>query len=192
MGNYISRRRTCAVTGKVILTDGTVHEFHHPLMVAELMLEHPQEFMVELRSVVVGHRPAPLPADLTLEMDKVYLMLPMKRGKTAVFSVDETRRIMDWARSALRPRSSPAAQCGMLCKLMVASATAAASHEKGVKHMPIRRGEGVEGNDDGDGEGVELLQECNWSRQLSGKGWKPALDTIKEKGCEKKIPHWLF
>lgn len=197
MGNYISRRRTCAVTGKVMLTDGTVHEFHHPPTVAELMLDHPQEFMVELKSVVAGHRPVPLPADLTLETDKAYLMLSMKRGKTAVFSADEARRIMDRARSALEPRSSPAAQCGPLWKFIAAS-PAAVSREKGMKHMPISREEGVERKDE-DGEGVELLQEyfrerqeCNWSRQLSGKGWKPALDTIKEKGQEKKIPHWLF
>jgi len=30
------------------------------------------------------------------------------------------------------------------------------------------------------------------NRQLSGKGWKPTLDTIKEKNIDRKHTHWLF
>ena len=30
------------------------------------------------------------------------------------------------------------------------------------------------------------------SRQLSGKGWKPSLDTIKEKKVKTKLSRWLL
>lgn len=44
-----------------------------------------------------------------------------------------------------------------------------------------------------DGDFVESLEAKPeyFSRQLSGKGWKPSLDTIKEKRVE-KVPHWLL
>ncbi|XP_058076913.1 uncharacterized protein LOC131225403 [Magnolia sinica] len=191
MGNYISRR-TCAIAGKVILTDGSVHKFDEPLSVAELMLDHPQQFVIEFQSIVAGHRPAPLPADQMLEIDKVYLMLPMKRGKAAAFSVDETRRIMDWARFALGSRSF--STTGRILTLLAAVCPMARG--KGEETM-LRRKDGLVEKEE-EGEGPEFLPENLdgrpefSSRQLSGKGWKPALDTIKEKGIEKKVSHWLF
>ncbi|XXG61363.1 hypothetical protein AAC387_Pa04g3042 [Persea americana] len=104
MGNYVSRR-TCAIAGKIILSDGTVHEFDRPMVVAELMLEHPQHFVFELGFLVSSHRPIPLPADQKLDLEKAHLMSPMKPGKAALLKADEIRRIIAKARSVLRPES---------------------------------------------------------------------------------------
>ncbi|KAJ8619261.1 hypothetical protein MRB53_015447 [Persea americana] len=104
MGNCVSRR-TCAIAGKIILSNGTVHEFDRPMVVAELMLEHPQHFVFELGSLVSSHRPIPLPADQKLDLEKAHLMSPMKPGKAALLKADEIGRIIAKARSVLRPES---------------------------------------------------------------------------------------
>ncbi|XP_034228801.1 uncharacterized protein LOC117637868 isoform X2 [Prunus dulcis] len=90
MGNSISHKQLHAsATGKVILSDGSVHQFNKPLTVAELMLEHPQQVVVEFGAAVSEKRPTPLPADMKLDKKKIYLMLPMKRGKPVSLSSQE-------------------------------------------------------------------------------------------------------
>lgn len=73
-------------TGRVILLNWTVHQYNKPLTVAELMLDYPQEVVVEFQSSVMNRkRPCPLPVDKKLETHKVYIMLPMKRGKQIIY-----------------------------------------------------------------------------------------------------------
>ncbi|KAJ4727787.1 putative Multidrug resistance protein ABC transporter family protein [Melia azedarach] len=195
MGNYITYRPSDA-TGKVILRDGTVHEFDKPLTVAELMLEHPQQVVVELCSAVSEKRPNPLPADKKLEVKKVYVMIPMKRGKPASLSSDEARQVLLSANSLLRSRSLISSSKFLPLFAKICPAVTGEEH----RFIQLQKNkENVE-----EGRSVEFkfesefLPECldggpeYLSRQLSGKGWKPSLDTIKEKKVEKKVSHWLY
>ncbi|KAJ6343738.1 hypothetical protein OIU76_005478 [Salix suchowensis] len=109
MGNCITRHNSSSSAGRVILSDGSVFEFDKPLTVAELMLEHPQQVVVEFHSYLTEKRPAPLPADKKLET-KLYLMLPMKRGKPAPLSSEEAKRVLSSANSVLRSRSTLSSQ----------------------------------------------------------------------------------
>lgn len=191
MGNFISRR-TCAIAGKIILSDGTVHEFDCPTVVAELMLEHPQHFVFELGSLASGNRAIPLSADQKLDLEKAYLMLPMKRGKASLPMTDEVRRIMAKARSVLRPGS--VSTHGRILPLFAVMCPAGGI-VKGQETVLRRRDCLLEKEErevpEKPPEGFDARPEY-FSRQFSGKGWKPALDTIEEKGVAKKIRHWLF
>ncbi|KAK2649636.1 hypothetical protein Ddye_017125 [Dipteronia dyeriana] len=197
MGNYVSLYRLSDATGKVILSDGSVHEFDKPITVAELMLEHPQEVVVEfIKSTVSEKRPSPLPADKKLEIKKVYLMLPMKRGKPASLSSEEARHVLSTANSVLRSRSLLSSSRFLP---LFAKICPALTEEQGQRFVQLKE------EDTEEIRAVELKFETELlpesldgrpeylSRQLSGKGtWKPSLDTIKEKKIEKKVNHWLF
>lgn len=190
MGNHISFRASDA-TVKIVYWDGSVQEFDQPLTVAELMLEHPQQVVVEFHSAVNQKRPTPLPADKKLEMRKVYLMLPVKRGKPVGLSGEESRRILLMVNSALHskylmcsPRFLP--WLARLCQNTTIG-------EGGV----LQRNEDMENREERY-DFSEFLPEMMegrpeyLSRQLSGKAWKPSLDTIKEKKIKRKLSHWLF
>ncbi|MCL7036092.1 hypothetical protein MKW94_018000 [Papaver nudicaule] len=194
MGNYISHGKS-VISGKVILPDGTIHEFDHSLTVAELMLEHPQQVVVEFRPLMNGDRPTPLPADKKLDMKKSYLMLPMKRGNST-FTADEARRILVKAKTVLQSGSILSSSkllplFALICR----------------PSINIKVGHGLvmqkqDNNSVKEQEKTKTLMELMpevfqqepefLSRQFSGKGWKPSLDTIIEKRIEKKVPHWLF
>ncbi|KAL7172040.1 hypothetical protein ACSBR2_031687 [Camellia fascicularis] len=192
MGNYISHSPSGSA-GKVVLSDGTVHEFDVPLTVAELMLEHPQQVVVEFESAVNGKRPSPLPADKKLDMDKVYLMLPMRRGKQPALSSEEARQLLSVANSVSNRRSFLSLTTGFLplfARICNGGSREGGEFVSGGKENSVgRRGETTK---------VEYLPEIlegrpeYLSKQFSGKGWKPSLDTIKEKIVKKKVPHWLL
>ncbi|XP_058083115.1 uncharacterized protein LOC131231049 [Magnolia sinica] len=191
MGKYVACWAR-AFAGKVILPDGSVHEFDSPLTVAELMLDHPQHFVAEFRSIVAGNKPAPLPADQTLKLEKVYVMVPQKGGRAVALSADETRRILSKASSVLRFGWFPS-QVRILPLLRWMCPVSVRKGEEFVldkKAGPVENAErsgGRQSLTDGIEGRVEYL-----NRQISGKAWKPTLDTIKETGAEKKVPHWLF
>lgn len=93
MGNYVS----CALSGpapkqskgtKVILPTGEVRHFYQPTNAAELMLESPNHFVVNAKSLQIGRRFSALNADEDLEMASVYAMFPMKRLSSVVTAAD--------------------------------------------------------------------------------------------------------
>ncbi|XP_022953412.1 uncharacterized protein LOC111455974 [Cucurbita moschata] len=192
MGNVTS----VSGVGKLVLSDGSIHEFNEPLTVAELMLEHPRHVVVELRSsAVTEKRPTPLPADLKLDLKKVYMMLPIRGGKPVSLSSEEIRRVILCANSALRSRSLLLSSSKVLPWLARAR-SATTPTTTGAVGVDVKK------------KDLTMIgEEMRWetemamaaegrpeylSRQLSGKAWKPSLDTIKEKKFEKKLSHWLF
>ncbi|KAL6551833.1 hypothetical protein OROGR_007987 [Orobanche gracilis] len=94
MGNYIS----CALLGpagknssrstKVIFPSGKIRRVNEPTKAAELMLEIPNAFIVNTKSMQIGRRFFALNADEDLEMGNVYLFFPMNRLNTAVTAAD--------------------------------------------------------------------------------------------------------
>ncbi|KAJ6319944.1 hypothetical protein OIU78_015355 [Salix suchowensis] len=192
MGNCITRHNSSSSAGRVILSDGSVFEFDKPLTVAELMLEHPQQVVVEFHSYLTEKRPAPLPADKKLET-KLYLMLPMKRGKPAPLSSEEAKRVLSSANSVLRSRSTLSSQRFLPLFAMICPAGEEQKCIVQKKECYVEEKPAMEKYDSSEITEIFESRPEYLSRQLSGKGaWKPSLDTIEEKKIEKKIPHWLF
>ncbi|XP_057966667.1 uncharacterized protein LOC131156759 [Malania oleifera] len=188
MGNYVSFQSPEAI-GKIVLSDGTVHLFEGPLTAAELMLEHPNQVVVELRSAVAGKRPSPLTADEKLVAKKVYVMLPARRGRPVALSSEEARRALlraDWVLTRRQDFLS-----AKFLPVLARTCSAGVVQKKEAllleRHVPEGRHVQDFQVPEGFGERPEYL-----SRQLSGRGWKPSLDTIKEKRVERKVSHWLF
>ncbi|CAO2817257.1 unnamed protein product, partial [Amaranthus hypochondriacus] len=91
MGNYAS----CALTSpmgknraKVIFPSGEIKQFKQPIKAVELMLEIPNYFLVNSKSLNVGKRFSALNADEDLEMGNVYVMFGMKRLNSFVTAAD--------------------------------------------------------------------------------------------------------
>ncbi|CAA7398373.1 unnamed protein product [Spirodela intermedia] len=172
MGNSLPRRATGgAATCRVILADCTVVAMEEGATVAELMLEHPQQFVVELRSFLAGNRAAPLPADQQLEVGKVYLMLPMKSGKAPVSSAGEARRILSKKRSGRRSHGTPAGAPPEEEKKAAA----------GPPELPFSEL----------GDSPALTGRQHHSARFT-RAWRPSLHTIEERAAGRKLPHWLF
>ncbi|XP_061353192.1 uncharacterized protein LOC133297970 [Gastrolobium bilobum] len=192
MGNHISLHAADA-TGKVVHWDGSVQEFDQPITVAELMLENPQKVVVEFHSAMNQRKPTPLPADKKLEMRKIYVMLPVKRGKPVGLSGEDSRRILFIVNSALNSKylMRSTGFLPWLARLWQNRNTTIGEAKM------LQRKEDME-NTEERYDFSELLEEViegrpeYLSRQLSGKGWKPSLDTIKEKKVKRKLSHWLF
>ncbi|XP_074306269.1 uncharacterized protein LOC141641509 [Silene latifolia] len=93
MGNYAS----CALVGpqgkknkgaKVIIPSGEIKQFDQPTKVAELMLEFPNYFLINSKSLQLGKRFNALNADEDLEIGVVYVMFPMQRLNSFVNTAD--------------------------------------------------------------------------------------------------------
>nr|AFK49072.1 unknown [Medicago truncatula] len=188
MGNHISFHATT----KIIYYDGSVQEFDQPITVAELMLDHPKHVVVEFHSAMNQKKPTPLPADKNLEMNKKYVMVPMKPGKPVGLSAEDCSRILSIANSALNTNNYLMSSQGFVPWLV-----------RFLKKKKVEIGEvetSLQINEEERFNFCEFLPEMveeraeylNLSRQLSGKGWKPSLDTIKEKKVKRKISGWLF
>ncbi|XP_021904471.1 uncharacterized protein LOC110819534 [Carica papaya] len=203
MGNYIRYRPSAKTTGRVILLDGTLQEFEEPVTAAELMLEHPQQVVVELHSAAIEkRRPTPLPADKKLDKNKVYLMLPIKQGKPAALTAEEARRILFDVKAALKTSAMGLSSSKLLLALFAgnicASGGAAGKNMGGKGRVRVESDEErppavevVRCLPEFMPENIEGIPEY-LSRQISGKGWKPSLDTITEKKAGTKMSHWLL
>lgn len=94
MGNYVS----CTLLGqggnkhsrstKVIFPNGEIRNIYQQVKAAEVMLETPNFFIVNLRSLHIGKRFSALNADEDLEIANVYVMFPMKRLNSLVSAAD--------------------------------------------------------------------------------------------------------
>ncbi|CAI9105484.1 OLC1v1004414C1 [Oldenlandia corymbosa var. corymbosa] len=205
-------------SGKVILSDGSVHEYHEPLTVAELMLEYPQHMVIEFppnMSTTIDRRrkdgvqppppkrPSPLPADKKLEMNKVYFMVPVKRSgannkPTPALSADDARRILMKAETLIM--SSPSLGCSFegILPLLVRMVSGGAvgggggGNKTGSAGKGGRFGEMLGAEDEKPAVAGVAPEFVMMSRSVSGKGWKPSLDTITEKTVQAKVRHWLF
>ncbi|CAL9125336.1 unnamed protein product [Musa textilis] len=157
MGNLLSGQ---AHDGKVVLPDGTVLELDRPTSVAELMLEHPRQYVLDLRSLSAGNsNAAPLPADHMLEAGEAYVMLPMARGRATGLSTGEARRVLAAATRSMRKMRQPT------CTRAVGEV------ESERAEWPAEEFE----------EGTEFFR-----RQHPSKRWKPSLGTIEEERLERK------
>ncbi|XP_058738276.1 uncharacterized protein LOC131610365 [Vicia villosa] len=93
MGNYVSctlapplMRNTKAT--RVIFPTGEVKQFREIMKAAELMLENPNYFLVNSRSLHISTRFSPLAADEELEFGSVYIFFPMRRLNSVVTGAD--------------------------------------------------------------------------------------------------------
>lgn len=95
MGNYLSCTLSSPMRGKkqsgatkVIFPTGEIRQFYDPIKAAELMLESPNSFLVNSKTLNIGRRFSALNADQDLEMSTVYVLFPMKRLNSVVTSAD--------------------------------------------------------------------------------------------------------
>lgn len=107
MGNYVS----CTLSGargskhcratKVILPNGEIRQFYEPMKAAEVMLESPNFFLVNSKSLHMGRRFCALNADEDLEMASVYVLFPMKRVNSMVTAADMGALFLTAKRSSI-------------------------------------------------------------------------------------------
>ncbi|KAI9088612.1 hypothetical protein K1719_029726 [Acacia pycnantha] len=99
MGNYLSctfvfvpvlttMTKNTRKAARVIFPTGEVKLFREPVSVAELMLECPNNFLVNSRSLCINHRFSPLAADDELELGNVYVFFHMRRANKVVTAAD--------------------------------------------------------------------------------------------------------
>ncbi|KAH6823880.1 hypothetical protein C2S53_013576 [Perilla frutescens var. hirtella] len=194
MGNSAPHRLPAAA-GRVILSDGGVFTYDSPLTAAELMLEHPQHVVVEFQPIVSGRKMAPLPADQKLEIRKTYLMVRIRKGKPIQLSSEEARRILANTNSVLKSNAL-LSYTGFLP--LFARICPAIGGRNGAVSVDERKC-GLDEREKEEGENkfdyfTEILEGRPefLSRQMSGKGWKPSLDPIREKVVKAKVRHWIM
>ncbi|CAI9262186.1 unnamed protein product [Lactuca saligna] len=95
MGNYVS---ACSLgispkmktnkAARVIFPTGEIRQFQDSVKAAEIMLDCPNFFLVNSRSLNINRRFSPLSADEDLESGNVYIMFPMRRVNLMVTPAD--------------------------------------------------------------------------------------------------------
>ncbi|KAK1439080.1 hypothetical protein QVD17_04895 [Tagetes erecta] len=93
MGNYVSCTLTHRIGKhstaiKVIFPNGEIRKYQEPVKAAELMMESPNSFVVDSKSLRIGTRFLALNADKDLEFASVYVMFPMSRVNSVVTTAD--------------------------------------------------------------------------------------------------------
>ena len=177
MGSYISCTLATPLikstkAARVIFPTGEVRQFREPIKAAEVMLESPNTFLANSKSLHIGRRFSALAADEELEFGNVYIMFPMRRLSSIVTAADMT--------------------------IFFIAANSAAKRISGGKVMILPEAQALHKNVDeeeksqsGDGEGeaplrlsldgVEGLQVAEFQYRLAAcRSRKPLLETIKE------------
>ncbi|ESQ37861.1 hypothetical protein EUTSA_v10029320mg [Eutrema salsugineum] len=216
MGNAIGSRKlesAAMAAGKVVLSNGRVQNLEEETTVAEIMLENPQHVVVEFDPSSISfndrHRKnndrktvkkklTPLPADKTLEPGKIYLVLPSKRNgggggaksssSSAVMTSEEIRKMLFSATAMVR--SSFSYYEGILPWFT----TKSFNNNNNNNNNTLATDAVVAATSVGrlEAETEEEGRPEFLSRQLSGRGWKPSLDPIKEKKAKKKMVQRLL
>ncbi|KAH6763075.1 hypothetical protein C2S52_020508 [Perilla frutescens var. hirtella] len=93
MGNYVScafvaPKLRSTKSARVILPSGEIRQFRQPVKAAEIMLDAPNFFLVNSRSLTIGRRFSPLAADEDLEFGNLYVMFPIRRANSVVTAAD--------------------------------------------------------------------------------------------------------
>lgn len=183
--------------GRIIHWDGSVEEFEKGMTVAEVMMEHPQQVVVEFQCAVTHRRPSPLPADNNLDLNTLYLMLPLKPGKPLALNAHDTRRFLSILNSVLlRSKTTSSSRVlPWMCQVVKVHALLKKeqqnhNHEdshSNIVLLPQTESESeptttLEEVDDNEVimQGRTPPEYLNLNRQFSGKAWKPSLDTINE------------
>ncbi|GKV16705.1 hypothetical protein SLEP1_g27307 [Rubroshorea leprosula] len=170
MGNYVSCTLSTPLgksskSIKVVLPDGEIQQLSAPTKAAELMLETPNFFLVNSRSLKIGHRFSPLSADEDLEFDNVYVMFPMKRVNSTVTAADM---------GALFLAANSASKRGLGGKVRILPESGDVCHDKNesveVNAVPKLNLDDIE-----DFSAPEFMHRLSLSRSK-----KPLLDTIAE------------
>ncbi|KAK9063705.1 hypothetical protein SSX86_017577 [Deinandra increscens subsp. villosa] len=89
MGNYVS---ACSLSpimrtnkaARVIFPTGEIRQFQDSVKAAEIMLDCPNFFLVNSKSLNINRRFSPLSADEDLEAGNVYILFPMRRVNSMV------------------------------------------------------------------------------------------------------------
>ncbi|KAJ9173030.1 hypothetical protein P3X46_016206 [Hevea brasiliensis] len=94
MGNYVSCKLANPLllknskSTKVIFPSGEIGQIHQPTKAAELMMETPNFFIVNSKSLKIGRRFCALNADDDLQKANVYIMYLMYRKYSVVTASD--------------------------------------------------------------------------------------------------------
>ncbi|GLU01552.1 hypothetical protein SLE2022_188580 [Rubroshorea leprosula] len=170
MGNYVSCTLSMPLgksskSIKVVLPDGEIRQLSAPTKAAELMLETPNFFLVNSRSLKIGRRFSPLSADEDLEFANVYVMFPMKRVNSTVNAADM---------GALFLAANSASKRGFGGKVRILPESGDGFHDKNesveVNAVPKLNLDDIE-----DFSAPEFMHRLSLSRSK-----KPLLDTIAE------------
>lgn len=166
MGNYVSSCSTLisptSKAARVIFPGGEIRQFRHPVKAAELMLESPNFFLVNSKSLNIGKRFSALSADEDLEFGNIYIMFPMRRLNSVVTGGDMAVLFMA-ANSAAKRISGGNNKVGVLPEL----APAVTSDAGGSSRLNL--------------DEVEGLSTLEFKYRLSvSRSRKPSLDTITE------------
>lgn len=175
MGNYISCTLATPLiksnkAARVILSSGEVRCFREPTKAAELMLETPNFFLVNSRSLHIGRRFSALTADEELEFDNVYIMLPMKRVHSVVTAADMA--VLFVAANSAAKRIS-----GHKVRILPESGGSATQEVA----MPSIADESASEGSRLNLDGIEGISDSEFKYRLSVcRSRKPLLETIKE------------
>lgn len=180
MGNYISCTLATPLikstkAARVIFPTGEVRQFREPIKAAELMLESPNTFLANSRSLHIGRRFSALAADEELEFGNVYIMFPMRRLSSIVTAADMTLFFIA-ANSAAKRISGGKVR-------ILPEAQAVQNDNTSDQEEKKSHGGDVEGQSPLrlSLDGVEGLQVAEFQYRLAAcRSRKPLLETIKE------------
>ncbi|KAH8483265.1 hypothetical protein H0E87_027880 [Populus deltoides] len=178
MGNYVSCTlsnpqglRNSSKSTKVILPTGEIKKIQQPTKAAELMLEAPNFFIVNSKSLKIGSRFCPLGADYELGKADVYVMFPMRK-KNSVVTAGDMGALFVTANSVMKRASK-----GNMRVLPKSKVEIPQDMERDdIDEAPRLSLEGIE-----DVSAHELIHRMSMSRSK-----KPLLETIEEEPIRSK------